>query len=77
MPTRRKDDCEVTYPDDQKTRDMVFDMVIEYYFEYKAFRGESIMQMDNPQIYAPVVLSEIADKIGFKVKYDWDKEEGQ
>lgn len=78
MPTRRKDDCVVQYKDDKQTRDAVFNAVLEFFFKHKSFSGESIMQMDNPQIDAPVVLSEIADNImGFEWEYDWDKKDNQ
>ena len=63
----------VNFKDDQETKDKIFNYLMEhYYFKYESFNGESIMQNDDPIIYAPEVLAHIADKIiKFKVK---DKE---
>jgi len=51
----------------EKTPEMcekVFDYLIEnYYKKYEAFSGEIIMQDDDCQIYAPEVLSKIADNV--------------
>lgn len=57
--------------DSQKIKDAVFDKLIkDYYIKYGSFTGESIMQSDDPQIYAAELLSNIADDI-IKFKVDW------
>ena len=54
----------ITYNDSPEVHKRVFDFLVENYFKkYDAFCGETIMQSDNPQIYAPEVLSDIADDI--------------
>ena len=53
----------VEYDDSVEIRNKVFIRLIEYYTQHQCFDGESIMQMDNPIIDAPVVLSDIADDI--------------
>lgn len=60
-----------TFEDTPELRDAVFEKLIAFYAEHESYSGESIMQSDNPQIYAPVLLSEIADDlIKFKVDYE-------
>ena len=59
----------IVYDDNPSVRDEVFKKLIEWYTEYNAFDGEMIVQCDNPQIYAPVVLSEIAENI-IKFRYE-------
>lgn len=61
------EDFIVEYKDDQEARDAVFEKVLEFFIEHKSFHGEAIMQSDAPQIYAPELLSDIADDI---VKFD-------
>jgi hypothetical protein len=56
-------DVTVYYQDTPAIRDEVFRRVIEYFKEHRAFSGESIMQMDNPQIDAPQAMADIADDI--------------
>lgn len=58
----------VVYQDDQETRNKVFEKVMEYFTKYEALCGESIMQSDNPQIYAASYFADIADDI-IKFKY--------
>ena len=69
------DDFTVSYDDTPEIHKKVFDYLIrEYYSKYGYFSGEGIMQADNPQIYAPQVLSDLADDvIGFKE--DWADDE--
>lgn len=69
------EDFSVSYEDSQEVRDAVFEKIMDYYKKHNVFSGESIMQMDNPVIDAPTVLSDIADDIiKFKVEYDEDSE---
>ena len=64
----RSGDMVIRFDDSQEIKDKVFESLIEdYYLKYGSFCGESIMQSDDPIIEAPVVLSEIADKI---IKFD-------
>lgn len=60
-------DCVVVYDSSQKTRNAVFDRLIEWYFEYERFNGESIIQCDDPSMDAPNILASIADNI---IKFD-------
>lgn len=53
----------VTYNDTPEIRDAVFERVMQYFKEYECFIGEEIHQSDDPIIYAPNVLSDIADDI--------------
>lgn len=56
------------YEDTPEMHKKVFDKVLDYFKKHEAFRGEVIMQCDNPIIDAPNVLAEIADDIiSFKV----------
>jgi hypothetical protein len=41
----------------------VFDKIIEFCKRHNCFFGECIMQSDDPQIYAPELISEIVDDI--------------
>lgn len=61
----------VSYEDSPEMHKKVFDHLIENYFKkHGSYCGESIMQSDDPQIYAPELLSEIADDIiKFEVDY--------
>jgi len=70
MPTRKTDEYTVAYKDDEKTKQAVFDMLVTWYMYHGAFDGESIMQNDGPVIESPEILSKIAKRIGFKVKYE-------
>lgn len=61
----------VEYEETQEVKDAVFEAVIGFFKEHEAFNGECIMQSDDPIIYAPELLSEIADNIiEFKVEYE-------
>lgn len=67
MSTKKVIECsgyKVEYEDTPEIRDAVFEKLMESYFkEYGAYSGEVIMQSDDPIIYAPEVLAEIADDI--------------
>lgn len=65
--TKETDDAVVSYEDTKELRDKVFEAVMDYYFKYNAFTGETICQMDDPIIEAHVVFAEIADDI---IKFD-------
>lgn len=56
-------DCVVEYQDDAAAKTKVFEKLIAYFKEHRAFSGESIMQRDGPQIDAAPLLSEIADEV--------------
>lgn len=56
------------YSDEVKNK--IFKRLMRYYNKYEAYDGETIMQSDDPQIYAPEVLSDIAENIiEFDVTY--------
>lgn len=64
------DDWIVECKDDPATKEAVFNAVIQFFKDHQMFSGESIMQSDNPQIEAPILMSNIADDIlKFNVKY--------
>ena len=61
--------CVVEWNDSPETKDAVFQHLLNWYIEHGAFSGESIMQRDDPQLDAPVILSDIADDvIKFRLK---------
>ena len=63
----------VTFEDTPEMHKKVFDRLIEFFKKHESFRGESVMQCDNPQIEAPGVLADIADDIiKFEVAYKED-----
>lgn len=62
-----------TFNDDDVTKQKVFDRVMDYFLKYECFCGESIHQSDDPLIYAPNVMSDIADDI-LQFKYKGDNE---
>jgi len=69
MKTIKTDWCIVTCPDDEATKQAVFDKILSFYKEHEVFSGESIMQSDIG-MDAPELLSDIADDIlKFKVEY--------
>lgn len=61
--TLKFSDHTVTYEDSPEIRDAVFERVMQYFNEYNCYAGEIIHQSDDPIIYAPNVLSDIADDI--------------
>ena len=65
---------EVSFEDSPELHKKVFEHLLENYFKkYNCYFGECIMQDDDSQIYAPEVLSDIADDIiKFDVNYDED-----
>ena len=70
MPIIETDDVIAKYSDSDQIKQAVFDRVLQYFKDFEAFQGETIHQSDDPIIYAPNVLSDIADDIlKFKVTY--------
>jgi hypothetical protein len=65
----KQDGYSYFYDDNEETKQFVFDEVMKYYKEHEAFCADTIMQCDNPQIEAPHVLANIAEKI-FTYKED-------
>lgn len=65
-------DGHVSYEDSQDARDAVFERVLAFFLKHESFSGECIMQSDNPQIYAPELLSELADEV-FKFETEYDE----
>ena len=59
------------YNNDQETKDMVFNRIIEWCKHYDLYHSESIMQNDNGLIKAPVLLSDIVDDI-IQFEVDWE-----
>jgi len=52
-------------------KEAVIQAIEEWINEYRAFSGEHIMQDDDCQIYAPVLLSELVDDI-IEPEYEYD-----
>jgi tRNA splicing ligase len=67
--TIETDDLIVTFDDTPELRAIVFERVLKWFEKHQSFQGECIMQSDDPQIYAPVFLSDLADDV-FKFKVD-------
>lgn len=64
------EELKVTFDDTPEVRDAVFEKLLAFYVKYQCFDGECILQSDNPQIYAPITLSGIADK-HLKFDVEW------
>jgi hypothetical protein len=62
-------DFVVEINDTEENRNKVFEILLDYFRKYQAFDGETIMQSDDPQIYAPDTLSDIADLLFGEVKF--------
>jgi len=66
-------DMIITFEETEELKQAVYDRVLKFYLDMEAFSGESIMQSDNPQMEAPILLSDIADGLfQFDVKYNDD-----
>jgi hypothetical protein len=65
--TAHFEDYDVNYRQSYDIKDAVFNRVLEYFLNHKAFSGEVIMQNDNCTIDAAGVLADIADDI---IKFD-------
>ena len=65
----RTENATITYEDTPEIRDKVFQMVLDFFLDYEAFSGESVVQNDEPTINAASVLGDIADFLKFKVKW--------
>lgn len=71
MSETRLDDKVVAWDDSPEAKEAVFQKVLKYFLGEEAFSGESISQMDSPQVEAIALVCDIADGIlKFKVKYD-------
>ncbi len=71
---KRLDGMTVSYDDTPELRNAVFERVLLFFIEQKTFSGESICQMDGPQIEAPNMLGDLADDVfKFQTKYDGDE----
>lgn len=62
MKTEKTDDYELTFDDSQECKDKCYELLLAFFKEHEAFSGECICQNDSPQIEAPNLLSEIAEK---------------
>ncbi len=70
MKTIETDYASVTYDDSNEMRDKVFERVMQYFIDNKAFSGESIYGMDNPQSDAIETMSQLADDV-IQFDVDW------
>jgi len=56
----------------EMSADEIVQMLLEWYVRHDVFSGESIMQMDDPILDAPAMLSDMADRL-LVVKYEeWE-----
>lgn len=71
MKSEHLSDKTISYKSDSKTKTLLFDRILGFFKEHESFSGESIAQMDGPQVAAADFLGELADDVfKFKVKYD-------
>lgn len=76
MKTERIKDYQITYNDSQEAREKLYAACLEWFKDQGHYSGESIMQSDEPQIQAPVFLSDVADDIfQFDQVYDDEMED--
>lgn len=67
----KDEDLKVSFDDTPELRDAVFEKVISFFEKHESFHGEAIMQSDDPQIYAPQLMADLADDIiKFELKYE-------
>lgn len=70
MKTIKTSEYIVTFDNSEEVRQALFNKLLDFFVKHESFSGESICQSDSPQIEAPELLAEIADKI-FKFKVEW------
>jgi hypothetical protein len=70
MRTIENEERKVTFNDNQKTKDALFEKVVAFFEEHECFCGESCQQCDDPQIHAPELLADICDDI-LEFKTEW------
>lgn len=73
--TIRKQDRIITFDETEALKELVYNRVLKFYMDTEAYCGESIMQLDNPQMEAPILLSDIADGL-FKFNVEYIDDEG-
>ncbi len=67
------DDSTLTYPDDDQTKQAVFDCVIRYFRKLDMYSGESIGQSDEGYIQGVEMLCELADEV-IKFEHEYKDE---
>jgi len=73
--TIEQKDIRITFNETEELKQAIYDRVLKFFVDMESFWGESIMQSDNPQIEAPIVMSDIADDLfKFDVEYIEDEE---
>jgi hypothetical protein len=55
-------------------REKVFNLVIKFFQDHSQYSGEGIMQQNDAQIDAPILLADLADKV-FKFKLEWNSDD--
>jgi len=70
MKTEQLDDYTLTYDNSDVAKQKAFDLLLAFFREHETYNGESICQNDGPQIGAPDLLSDIAEK-AFQFKTVW------
>ena len=68
--TAHFDDFILSYEVGEQVNEHIVSRLLQWFIKHEAFCGESIMQNDNPQIYAAPFLSELADEV-FKFDVIW------
>ena len=73
--TIQKEEIRITFNETEELKQAVYDRALKFYLDMESFCGESIMQSDDPQIEAPITMSDIADDLfKFDVEYIEDEE---
>jgi hypothetical protein len=67
MVVKIDDEMSVEYDRSPEIKDAVFQAVIDYFLKMQLFHGEGIVQSDEAQIEAPLLMANIADNI---IKFD-------
>jgi len=68
--TEETEEYTLSFNNDQKTKDLLYDAIMEFFAEHNTYSGEAICQDDNISSEAPELLAKIADRIlKFEVNY--------
>jgi hypothetical protein len=62
----------VSYKDDPRTRDLVYEYILKWFLEHESFSGECIRQNDEVQMDAPDLLGDLADDV-----FEFDVEQSE
>jgi hypothetical protein len=57
------ENCVVTFPDDQATKDAVFERIVAFCAKHEAFSGETMAQCDGPQLDIVGLMCDLIDDV--------------